>query len=1090
MAERGRTVRVSGLPTDIEDDRLRDKLQIHFLRAKNGGGEVDSVAIVKTISVSALIAFEEREVAQRVVQQSRHILEVDGKKHTLTVTEQHESPGPDKVVLSLAATVKCSQVPGGLLALTSLHESHPDVQINSENEDICTLCGTYTEVQAALAHLLGPLSADKGSCQPDPTGSRSFQMAKKSHTQGSGNHSRKPHKQREQSLSYEYNTSTQSDLAHCDDGSQDIGQAEGADLQHLGRPATSEEDFLLILDADMFQYLQKNCSQEYQLILSQYGVEVVDLTSQGLTTLFLQITNAGRKSGNEQQRLEMAHKAISRLYQENESKIRHDQLPKSLLPSSSAGLQKVVQSLKVQLPKLLLNEDDKYIYIIGSSSDVSEAKQTLLLKHDRVSPKKDDVASLLRYSTYDSSPAEDVRVSSIEGCLDNDRDPLPRSGEDQRSVEGARKCKLAARFKDSGLTTLGNQPAEFTLRGRLSSGRLTHTGPILGHHVLSEAAGISGERFSREEPQNTGGDILFRRADTENSVMQNITSLQSNVIDVWPKIPTSPDSTTPSSLSGRNTLPAAESAPTVKRASSFSGTLQQKAELSQRSHDDSSKSTVRTRGRSSSFNTQTGKENPDVYSAEIKVSKVMWQHIRKAYSARVDSLTTDSDVQIKENHPHGSRDVTITLSGTDVFKVNSCQLGLQKQVDLVSIDFSVHELRLSDLGITDPADETLQSCCTEVRSRFKKVTLLFLKDTLYLLGPIHLCSKVAATLREVFPGDSAQTPQHRDSHSPSTSNRNPSTSLQMSEDQSAISHRNSKSQAMPESQVDKAEGAGGKEKGETKQKRDFGETEIVNGPVNQPLVRKDPVIKEKVKNLGSMQMDGQKTETLVNLSTAGSDRNLRRVNGVGSATAHETTQKDSMQERRGEIHNHPPMETRSGQRDTGFICVCGDNGASVRRTKCGATMCTKCLAAVHVHCRVCHEKEPMPQGIQGNMSHAKLHISLPGHSKDTVIKITYCIPDGVQGRDHPSPGNPFQGGVFEAFLPDCEKARKLLHRMEKAFRLGLTFKVAGKDAAARVTWDCIPHKTSLHGGKAGSGYPDSNYLTRLSQALTTLGIEE
>lgn len=59
MAEPGRAVRVRGLPTDIEDDRLKDKLFIHFLRASNGGGEIDSVIIVKATPASALITFED-----------------------------------------------------------------------------------------------------------------------------------------------------------------------------------------------------------------------------------------------------------------------------------------------------------------------------------------------------------------------------------------------------------------------------------------------------------------------------------------------------------------------------------------------------------------------------------------------------------------------------------------------------------------------------------------------------------------------------------------------------------------------------------------------------------------------------------------------------------------------------------------------------------------------------------------------------------------------------------------------------------------------------------------------------------------------
>lgn len=60
MAEPGRAVRVSGLPADAEDERLKDKLLIHFLRARNGGGEIESVTVVKAMPVSALITFEDR----------------------------------------------------------------------------------------------------------------------------------------------------------------------------------------------------------------------------------------------------------------------------------------------------------------------------------------------------------------------------------------------------------------------------------------------------------------------------------------------------------------------------------------------------------------------------------------------------------------------------------------------------------------------------------------------------------------------------------------------------------------------------------------------------------------------------------------------------------------------------------------------------------------------------------------------------------------------------------------------------------------------------------------------------------------------
>lgn len=58
MAEIGHTVCVRGLPTDMEHERLKDKLLIHFLRERNGGGEIASITI-KAADLSAIITFED-----------------------------------------------------------------------------------------------------------------------------------------------------------------------------------------------------------------------------------------------------------------------------------------------------------------------------------------------------------------------------------------------------------------------------------------------------------------------------------------------------------------------------------------------------------------------------------------------------------------------------------------------------------------------------------------------------------------------------------------------------------------------------------------------------------------------------------------------------------------------------------------------------------------------------------------------------------------------------------------------------------------------------------------------------------------------
>lgn len=901
------------------------------------------------------------------------------------------------------------------MALTSLHMSHPDIQINYDaTVELYTLHGAYSKVQAALAQLLGPQSAED-SGQPATSGSRSVQRAQKCHTQESEDQSRKPNKRREQSEKVHAARSSDESNSHGDltPGGyswEDPGQTEGAALQLPGHPTTSEEDFLLIVDADMFQYLQKHCHKEYQDILSQYGVDVIDMTNQGLTSLFLQVATAVGEDGQDQECLKLARKAISIFFQENQTKICRANLPKIIL-SPKGELQRAKEDLSVRLPKLLVTEDDQNLYIIGSNSDVSEAKQ-FLLDHSEVRRKKEDVASLLRFPSYDSgssSQADEQRVpltmSSSVDPMDERMDQLLKSEEEERRAEGARRYKLAARFKDSGLAALGSRPTDFSLRGGLSSpGRQTRLGPMLGHDVLSETAEIPGERVSRGLFQITGGDILFKSGDVWPSAasIQSKTSFNSHLIDNRPKSFTSPLSTTEYSLSGGTPLPSAGSGSTLKRASSFSGTPQKKAQVSGRkSQDDTSKSTVRARPRSSSFNNQIRKDKQGGYSAEITVTFAMWQHIKEAFSTRVDDLT--SDVQMKESDSDGRSDVTVTLRGANSSKVSSCQLGLQKLVDLVDVDFSVQELHLSELGITDAADETLQACCAEVRSRFKKVTIQILKTSLFLLGPEQLCSQVGASLQEVFSGDLAQISEQQDF---STSKRNTSTFEQTNEDRSSSLHCHSNLQLMPDSQTGSAAGTRSSHERRTKHSgSDIRETELVNGSVSQLSARKDPVVKEKVKAVGTVEMDGQKTDTFVNRSETGNDKSARHVNGDGSATTPtdtdlhtkermmHSTQQNSLQQRQTELEDSPEGP-RPGPGGPACLCVCGETERSMVRAKCGAAFCSKCLDTVHIHCRVCHESPP--RDIPGKMSFSKLHITVPGHKRDTAIKITYCIPDGIQ----------------------------------------------------------------------------------------------
>lgn len=915
----------------------------------------------------------------------------------------------------MAATVDYSQLPGGITALTGLYRSQPDIQINYDaTKMLCTLQGTYCQIQAALSELLGQYGVSqsaehKDSAQPATSALKPTHTVQKPRTSESQDYSSsKPTKEREPREkvnigrpSEKRSSSSLRDLVPDGYEWDDTGQTQVGASQLPGHPTMPEsEDHSIILDADMFQYLQKCCRKEYQHILSQYGVEVVDVTNQGLTTLYLQDAVAGGDDDQEKERMKLASRAISKFCQEYETKIRRAQLPKNIL-SLGGSLQRMIEKLSVRLPKLILNEDDRNVYIIGSSNDVSEAKLFFLKDHGHEERgKKEDVASLLKYPSYDSGssiPAVEQRVSpSPAGSLDPRIDQMLQSEEDDRRDEGARRYKLAARFKDSGLSMLGSRPGDFTLRGLSSPSRQTRLGPMLGHDVLSETAGIAGEKVSRAVAQNTGGDILFKSGDTSASI-QSKTSSSSHLMDTRPKSATALGTTQPS-VSGITTLPPVGYASTLKRASSFSGMPERKAEgKGQKHQDDSGMSSVRVRGRSSSFSNQKGRDKQEVYKAEITVSAIMWCHIKEAYSLRVEDLT--SNVQTKESGSQSSKDLTVIIRGAEASIVNKCQLGLQKLIDTVHADFSMQEISLSDLGIADPADETLQVCCTEVRSRFKKVTIQVLRNSVFLFGPERLCSQVGASLREVFSGDLGQIPKPQGVSSFSMSALNPSTHLQMNEDQSASLQCYSNAQVRLENQASKGSENRRSEGRRANHRSDSYDTELHNGSFSQLLVGKDPVIKENVKLAGAVEMDGQTTETFGSLSGKGSDGSARRMNGVGSTSSHsdqEMRLHKKENTKQAEIQD-TPEESRVGQGDLGPICVCGESGASVTRMDCGATLCFKCLDTVHNHCTVCDQKDLTPRGIQGEMSSSKLHISVPGHNKALAIKITYRIPDGIQG---------------------------------------------------------------------------------------------
>ncbi|NXB71561.1 IN35 protein, partial [Donacobius atricapilla] len=94
----GRTVRVRGFPAELPPDRAADKLAIHFLRSRNGGGDIAEVRVLPGSPPCALITFEATEVAQRILKVKNHALAIGRTRYPLEVTLHVAELSPDEVL--------------------------------------------------------------------------------------------------------------------------------------------------------------------------------------------------------------------------------------------------------------------------------------------------------------------------------------------------------------------------------------------------------------------------------------------------------------------------------------------------------------------------------------------------------------------------------------------------------------------------------------------------------------------------------------------------------------------------------------------------------------------------------------------------------------------------------------------------------------------------------------------------------------------------------------------------------------------------------------------------------------------------------
>ncbi|XP_044078815.1 probable E3 ubiquitin-protein ligase DTX2 isoform X2 [Siniperca chuatsi] len=173
--------------------------------------------------------------------------------------------------------------------------------------------------------------------------------------------------------------------------------------------------------------------------------------------------------------------------------------------------------------------------------------------------------------------------------------------------------------------------------------------------------------------------------------------------------------------------------------------------------------------------------------------------------------------------------------------------------------------------------------------------------------------------------------------------------------------------------------------------------------------------------------------------------------------------------------------------------------------KCGHTLHMLCMLAMYnngtkdgsLQCPSCKTIYGEKTGTQpkGKMEIYSVAQSLPGHPDCGTIQIIYSIPPGIQGPEHPNPGQPYSCRGFPrfCFLPDSDKGRKVLELLKVAWMRRLIFTVGTSSTTGEpdtVVWNGIHHKTEMMSNLSGHGYPDPNYLDNVLSELASQGVTE
>ncbi|XP_069490293.1 serine-rich adhesin for platelets-like isoform X2 [Ambystoma mexicanum] len=379
-----KTVRVEGIPINITSERVKDKLAIHFLRSQNGSAEIEDIHIDPGPPACAVITFEDAKAARRVLSVKDHDCTVNGTTYRMKVTSYATVVNPNEIFLKVSMVVDCRRFPEGFKNTSRrLLKHHRDVECRfDEKAELCSLQGPYTELIALSNEILKSFEHGAGDLNESHSSTPWTGPSDVLKTKGAANLKHDVGSVLLESQSSDLSPKSESESQSRRLSSRSPKQSkmfvDDEDIKALSSFPAAEntinhlEDFSLVMDSDIYTYMRTYKKAQYQKILSCYNIEAVDVSSDGITTLYLQ---AGSQITGDVGTLTQAHFELLNLYVDLEMSLRKEQIRKGDIECDKKTLKALPAELQRIHPLLLCHEDEGNFYFIGNVVDVSQAKQ-------------------------------------------------------------------------------------------------------------------------------------------------------------------------------------------------------------------------------------------------------------------------------------------------------------------------------------------------------------------------------------------------------------------------------------------------------------------------------------------------------------------------------------------------------------------------------------------------------------------------------------------------------------------------------------------------------------------------------------------